>query len=465
MHDEKKLKTLPTGHERPITRRQLIGHGLMTGASFIVVPSLFSSFGFASQALGGECEGSETSLMPFLVFDCVGGASLPGNWLVGKQGGPEDFLASYDTMGIPRSPQSGEPLDRDFGVPMFTSLSKVREGIVATASAAAQKNLRMATLCNASQDDSSGNSLSPLLLVSRAGLKGRHVSSGLGMKTSASGGRSQSPISDPALRPLTVNKVDDVVQALNYGPGLNQLSRAQRGSLARAISRLSDSQSEKLKGLWLGDQLKALAHCAYLKNLDYTETPSGVDPRENRECQEVYGLTATTDPKAARVPAVTYNVINGNSGPGVITIDGCDYHDGTQTTGDGKDRELGEAIGRAIELANRMGRPLFFCVITDGGIYSDRGTRTWRGDAGSKGLAVMGYFHPKKIPEMRKQQLGHFTDGQGVERTTYIGGDPKRVAYAILANYLQVNGKISDFKKLVPDSEFDYAQVDTHLVF
>jgi hypothetical protein len=30
----------------------------------------------------------------------------------------------------------------------------------------------------------------------------------------------------------------------------------------------------------------------------------------------------------------------------------------------------------------------------------------------------MGYYHPTKVPTLRSNQIGAFTDGQGVDRTT-----------------------------------------------
>jgi hypothetical protein len=158
-------------------------------------------------------------------------------------------------------------------------------------------------------------------------------------------------------------------------------------------------------------------------------------------------------------------VLKGNCGPGVLTIAGCDYHDGTQTTGDTKDLEIGQQIGRAVELAHRMNTPFFFAVVTDGGLYSDPGTRHWRGDSGIRGLAVMGYFKPGGPPEQRRTQLGAFTDGQGVDRSTYVGSDPKRVAFAIFANYLSINGQLGLFSQQVSTSDFATEQIDAHLVF
>jgi hypothetical protein len=48
------------------------------------LPDLISLFG--KQALGAGCETPLSSLHPFLLFDCVGGASLAGNFVVGKSG-------------------------------------------------------------------------------------------------------------------------------------------------------------------------------------------------------------------------------------------------------------------------------------------------------------------------------------------------------------------------------------------
>ena len=457
-------------HPKPRTRREFLAQGILDVSAFTLMPSLIDHWMFSKKAIAGECIGGATpsDLIPFLVFDCAGGASLSGNWLVGKSGGATDFLPSYDQLGIPTNPQSGEPIDMSFGAPLFTNLSQVRAGIVASASTSTLANLRMGTICTASQDDTGNNALSPLVMISKLGLAGSMITAGVGNRSSSSGGNSKGPTNDPALKPLTVGSVSDLTGALSFGPALEGLSPGQKNNIARAIANLSNSQIKKVRTMNLGDQFGILASCGFMKNMDYTNSGSalsGADPRLNSAVQSIYGLTPASNGGITAIPTIVYNVLKKNTGPGAVVIGGCDYHDGTQTTGDAKDLQIGTEIGRAIELAAQLNQPLFFAVITDGGIASDAGTRVWRSDAGSKGLAVIGHYSPSGPTSMARTQVGAYNNGQGVDRQTYIGDDPKKAAYVIFANYLNKCGRLGSFSDFVNGSGFEPSMLDSHLIF
>ncbi len=444
----------------PVTRRQFLGLGIGQALSLMFLPDLISGFG--KQSWASSCETPLSSLHPFLLFDCVGGASLAGNFVVGKSGGAEDYLKSYDTMGVAKSPAAGQVVDTSFGLPLFTSLSKIHEGMLSQMTVETRKRLRMASVCNSSQDDSSDNALSPAILISKAGLNGRYFKGGLGSIGTDSGGNSQSPLIDATMQPVAVSSLNDISESLNYGTALSKLSTAQRTRLAKSLSRLGESQARKVAGMRMADQFTLLANCGLQKNIEFAGPIKGINPLENAA---VAPLLQGATPEVTRLGAIAYNVLQRNCGVGVHTIAGCDYHDGTQTTGDAKDLEIGVSIGMAVEMAARLKQPLFFAVISDGSTYSDVGTRIWRGDAGQKGLAVMGYYHPTNVPTLRTNQIGAFTDGQGVDRTTYVGVEPRRAAYTIVANYLSVNGKLGEFETLVSQSEFEPSKLDSHIAF
>ncbi len=454
-----KRKPLDTGHTHPLSRRELIGHGLLTAAGLVLGPSLFASSAF------GACEDPPSNWMPFLVFDCAGGAGLAGNWIAGKKGGPEDYLTSYGRMGIAKGPAQGGAVDKQFGAFFHQDVSKIREGLLKTVSAPALAHLKMGTICNISQDDSNENMLSPLPLVSQLGLRGRHIASGLGDFPTASGSQSKPPVFLPQWKPVLVRGADDLQSALSLGKHLNGFSVAQRERLAKAMTRFSRRHMDRLRKLPQSEEISAITTCGYMKSERLAAPVSGTDPRLDKHCQEVYGIKESTPSTDAKRPTIVYNVLQGNCGPGAITIEGCDYHDGTQTTGDTKDLEIGESIGRAVELAHRFQKPLYFVVISDGATYSDPGTRLWRGDAGTQGFAVAGFFHPTKVPEMRRLQLGAFTDGQAVDRSTYVGADPRRAAFALFLNYLAVHGETGSFSRLVPETDFSASEIDAHLLF
>src|SRR5918993_1582026 len=104
-------------HRRPMTRRELIGQGFLTGGAAVLSTGLFSLFANPRQALAqlasdlqidGKLLGCGVdrngTKIPFICFDLAGGANLAGsNVLVGKQNGQLDVLSTggYSKLGLP----------------------------------------------------------------------------------------------------------------------------------------------------------------------------------------------------------------------------------------------------------------------------------------------------------------------------------------------------------------------------
>src|SRR5687768_6992081 len=106
-------------HRRPMTRRELIGQGFLTGGATVLSTGLFSLFAnprdaLAQIALATDLQADANQLgcgverngtkIPFICFDLAGGANLAGsNVLVGKQNGQFDLLstAGYSKLGLP----------------------------------------------------------------------------------------------------------------------------------------------------------------------------------------------------------------------------------------------------------------------------------------------------------------------------------------------------------------------------
>lgn len=454
-------------HPKPVTRRDFLRTGIIQFSATLAAPTLLSQLFLANKARA-QCASKEavSDLIPFLVFDMAGGAGLPGNFLVGKNGEPENLLASYDKLGW--DPRTSGALDKSFGLPMAgNNISQILAGIRQGASAEALQNLRMGSFCNFSGDDRTTNPLSALTLVSKVGYKGRLLPNGLGSRNSAAGGNSDPALPDLTLKPLFVSKVEDIGKSLSYGTAFEGFSDNELKALGKTIHNMSAEQAAQFSQMDQGKQLAELAECTYSQNEEYGAQMSGVDPRQDQAFQRIYNVnagTATTDESAISA-AVVMNVLKQNSGPGALTIGECDYHNRGQQFTDGKDREAGLQIGRAVEAAFRLNRPLFFQLITDGGVYANPNTREWQGDDGTKSLTVIGFFDPKSPPQQRRLQVGQYGDGQAVDQTTLIGGEPAKAAYAVFANYLNACGKLGDFEKVAPRGFFNTQQMDEILIF
>ena len=150
LHPDAPLLNL--GHGKPVSRRDMLGRGLISGAAFGTL-GLFGLFSNPRQAMAdlssdmeaikAECgiTADGAGKIPFICFDLAGGANIAGsNVLVGGQGGQEDFLTSggYSKLGLPGSmaPNNNPTMvNRELGL-AFHSDSPFLQGILEKAAAA-----------------------------------------------------------------------------------------------------------------------------------------------------------------------------------------------------------------------------------------------------------------------------------------------------------------------------------------
>jgi hypothetical protein len=467
MSDETKKIIIPAGHKPPVSRRDFLRYGLLPFAGHILAPNFLTQVLLQNTARAqglAACGGAGGSgYLPFLVIDLAGGAGLPGNFLVGKSGGPKDLIRNYETLGW--DPRASGSLDESFGLPMAANnVSQILMGIKNSASPQTLAKFRMGSLCSFSQDDTSVNRTSALTLVSRAGLKGRFLENATGSVNSLSGGNSSDPLKDTALKPVFIKDALDVQNSISHGPAFNTMPDSELQRLTRSVYEMSSEQMRKFENLPEHQKLSQIAECGYKPTLDYGKIIQGLNPMENQNASQVYRLRGQTSEQNAVFAAIVYNVLQGNTGPGAITMGGYDYHDKGQPFTDQKDLEAGQQIGQALELAARLNKPLFIQLITDGGVSSLPGTRTWTSDSNVRSMTVIGYFNPNGAPEQRQLQVGEYTDGGTVNQNTIIGDEPAKVANAVLANYLSASGKLGEFDK-VAQTPIRASDLESVLIF
>lgn len=471
MAEKNNLKpTIHKDHGIPMTRRQLISSGFLGFGASMVLPSFFGLLKSDAQAFAITCaEGGSSDYIPFLTVDMNGGSSIPGNFLATDEKG--ELLQSYDTLGW--KPSDAGSLNTEFGIPMSAKYSKVLEGILQSTSAETRKNLRMSAIWHQGADDSNSNPLSALPLINRAGQRGNLIPAGLGtLSGSPTGTNSHDPIGDASLAPMYVGSIADISESLSYAAQLRAAGGLASTSLSQALKQLTDIQAARFAAHKDGERLATAAGCGQRLNEKLSKGEGiTVDPRTSDIFTSVYGITKDTPvtDKQAVFAAVTMNALTGNTGPAAIDIADCDYHVGNQTQGDTRDLEAGLAIGRAVESAARLGKPLFFQLLTDGGVSSNPGSRNWTGEAGDRSGTIMGYFSPKGAPTMRRNQLGHYTQGQVAATNTVWGAGPRpssaSVAYGVLANYLNACGKLGEFETIAPAGIFGTLTLDEVITF
>lgn len=447
------------GHGMPRTRREFLSMGTKSISAFAVAPGLMGLWNEAAAAVDPR---KSPKSMPFMVFDMAGGSGLPGNFMVGGKRGQDDELPSYSVLGW--NPKR-DKIDRRFGAPMADrEVSKILEGILNYLSPEAASKLRIATICHQSQDDSGSNTTSALVEVSRFGFSAKALSRGIGTGDSNAGGNTQSPTSDPLHKPLRVQSLADLQNAVGFGAlggKFNKLELRQflRGAPSIASHQLKNRNLECKNSA----ELQALTSQALKKLQRLIDKPINFNALDNSLITGIFDQNSPPQsPEAINIP---YNVIAGNTGPGCITIGSCDYHDGTSETGDERDQTAGAWIGISVEIAHRFKKPFMFQLLTDGGVYADKGTRKWRGDAGDKSMTVVGFYHPDAAPKLRRTQLGHYTVGQGADRSEPFGSNTSIVAGIVAANYLHALGRTTEIEKLIPRDMIPTEKLDDYLLF
>lgn len=448
-----KLKRLLDNKNDPnqlrMSRRDLLEAGILTFATRIAVPGAVTSI----LTMGEKAAAADAQMMPFVTLSLSGGAALHGNFVVKNSGG--DLLSAYTKLGLGKA---GFSTTKMMGADWADS-SQFHKGVQSVASSDALSRSKLVALCTDTANDTNGQAaLRPFYDLSgpleRAGLVGSTLP---GMHFGSASENLRTVFSAPNTT-LNVGTLSDIFAALNYSSvfadnGL--LSKAQKGALGKFVSRMTASQAAKLNGA--EDSVKTALKEAGIKSGDIIAAggATGIDPRQDANVQSVYKITTSTAVNAqdSMTSAVVYNALKGNISHGRITIGGYDYHNpGTRDAADAKDFAAGAHLGKMIELAHRLKKPLFVLIVTDGACVSetsDTSSSIWSSDYSSSLQFIVAYDPNGKV-KSTGSQIGHYLADQSVDSTTLVGSRPDYVAAAILANYLNLNGKMGLFKQLAP---------------
>src|SRR5579862_8768212 len=227
---------LYTDHPVPVTRRQMLAAGIMSGSAVVMAPAWLGGLLKASranatlapdmQALLGSAQCNVPTAaggVPFICFDLAGGANLVGSEvLVGVQGGQSNFLstAGYGKLGVPGSmvPSSSANIDASLGL-LWHADGAIKRGILSKATTAATASgTNGAVFCAMSQNDTQNNPHNPMYGIAKAGAQGLLLTLA-GTESSVSGGNSVAPMSliDPSLQPTTISQPSDATALVNTG--------------------------------------------------------------------------------------------------------------------------------------------------------------------------------------------------------------------------------------------------------
>jgi hypothetical protein len=248
-------------HARPVTRRELIGAGFLSGPAFVLAPAWLGALLKAQNAgaqttvpqtisdqlteckiaagSGGAGGMGTTGPVPFITIDLSGGANLMGSEAIaGMAGSPTNFIstAGFSKLGVPGNmvPTSTAFIDMSMGLP-FHSDSAILRGIKTKASATILAKVNGLVIPAISQNDTSSNTLNAMHLIAKAvtGLppvNGLPVPYGqyatlVGTNATASGGNSAAPAPvDPTLQPTRIASSADNTALVGSSSGAASLT-------------------------------------------------------------------------------------------------------------------------------------------------------------------------------------------------------------------------------------------------
>ncbi len=483
-------------HPRPLTRRQFVAQGFLSGSAFALGGGFMSLFANPRQAFADLSSDLQPMIdsckiatvgagkIPFICFDLAGGANIAGsNVLVGKEGGQLDFLstAGYEKLGLPgdmvpglNDPTSGQPYaNTDFGL-AFHLDSGFRRGMLASMNPARAAFLNGAVIPARSDNDTGNNPHNPLYGIARAGANGSILTLA-GTENTDSGGNSIAPVmlTDPELRPTKVDRPSDVTALVDTGELVGILGPDDATAVMESIYRISDSKmavADYGQAIPAADVVKDMVRCGYLKAADIADRFGAVplDPAEDPMIVGPSGIFSEAEFNGGGADASEFRktasimklVINGFAGAGCIEMGGYDYHGGARREGEIKDERAGRCMGACIEYAARIGVPLMLYVFSDGSVSSDgvidnspegRGKGEWVSDDSSTAASFFLVYNPGGRPTLRggtpeqqarHQQIGYFDAGASVQRAaTPAANNVNQLVNTVVLNYMALHGE------------------------
>ena len=497
------MPLLHADHPRPVTRRQFLSQGFMTGSAYTIggiAPLLGSGHALADLApdLDALRDPSQCNItdgagkVPFMCFDLAGGVNIANsNVLVGQEGGQSDFLSTqgYEKMGLPGdmvpglNDVDGNPYANfDLGLG-FHFDSAFRRGIMSMLSPTTAQNINGAVIPARSDNDTGNNPHNPMYGIALAGAKGSILTLA-GSENSDSGGNSTLPAAlfDPELRPTKVDRPSDVVNLVDTGDLVGILTKDDATKVMESIYRLSDEKMFNVETLVNRDaDIDKAVRCGYLKAAHIADRFGGmpIDPGEDPLIvDDTDGIFTTAEFTAGdrdarefqKTASVMKLVMNGFAGAGCVEMGGYDYHGGRRAEGEVKDFRAGRCMGAALEYAARLDKPLMLYVFSDGSLSSNgaldmttegRGKGEWTSDNSSTAGAFFLVYNPPRLggrpvlrganldEQMRHQQIGYMTADGSVQRSaTPMANNVNILVNSVVLNYMALHDEVGAFSNL-----------------
>ncbi len=490
-------------HARPVTRRQFLSAGVVSGAALVTLPLLggrvhaevianLDAAGLQASACGISPGAGK---IPFICFDLSGGANIAGsNVLVGREGGQLDFLttAGYARLGLPGDMTPNLPgfTNTSFGIAFHSDSAFLRGMQRRAVTPATAANTNGTVIAARSENDTGNNPHNPMYGIHRAGADGQLLTL-IGSVSSESGGSSMAPAAmiNPAVRPTKVDRASDVTGLVDTGELGTMFGNPQDAvSVLESMAVLSNQKLGKMNTQVPARDadIKKAAKCGYVKSAYLAErfsSPAALNPALDPRIVGPAGIFTQAEYDAERefqkTAAVMKMVVDGNAGAGTIQMGGYDYHTGERATGELRDLRAGQCIGACLEYAARAGKPLMIYVFSDGSLSSNgmvdnsvdgRGKLVWTGDNQSTAASLVLVYNPGGPPVLRaptRQQLGWYSgDGSVVTSSSPAANAVNLLVETVILNYMALHGDEGQFAARFPQQGLGgTAQLDNLMAF
>ena len=492
---------LHADHARPVSRRDFLSAGLVTGSATVIVPTVASMLASRAARADGQAVLADlagigagacgiqggSGKVPFICFDLSGGANIAGsNVLIGKGGGQLDFLttAGYSKLGLPgnMTPNLANQLDQSYGL-AFHIDSAILRGMNMRTAAGTRASSNGTVIAARSENDTGNNPHNPMYGIAKTGARGELLTL-IGSQSSDSGGNSMAPAAmvNPQIRPTKVDRASDVTGLVDTGElgtlfltgntPADKIAAADKAvSVMESMAVMTNAKHGRVAtGLANDAALKQFNKCGYVKSAylaaQFTD-PASLNPALDTRIVGPTGIFTQAeydgDGEFRKTAAVMKMVIDGNAGAGTIQMGGFDYHTGDRSTGEMRDLRAGQCMGACLEYAARVGRPLMLYVFSDGSLSSNgmvdnsvngRGKGVWTGDNQATAASFFMVFNPGSrapLTGATMNQIGAYSADGSVVTSSHPGANAVNLLVElVILNYMALHGQQGQFTNLFP---------------
>ncbi len=451
-----------------LNRREILVSAA-NGVTVLSFPSLFSKLVMPTVAEAVKPD------LPYLEMGCSGGAGVY-DWFqaVGENGEP------MSDNGLARHMLAPDALSRMGAAAPINGLVSPQDsafvaGLVSTASAAALAVTRIVSVFAQTTNDNQTDDQSPsgiLPTLARLGLAGQ-ISQTAGTSASNTGSNYIPFETNNSAEYFTISNANsffgkaDLSQYLtNKASGNTALRRAVVDGLIglsrRDLARLTASPRQAAYAVSSG--------AAYTKLPEKlsTTTSDSLNPQNNAAFTGAFPTANFNVAQAnSALPTGLFNVMMGNIAAFGFNEGGFDYHNNTVASVRTKDNNKGAQLGRIIQAAFALQKPLFIRIMTDGGL-GPSGQQPRPSAAGELALASGGLDPTKEwwggdrdrtsgsfcllvdplgqFPAFRRRHAGGVNPATGDAINTTATGNAQKASGFVLALYLSLNNMESSIE-------------------